>query len=85
MNKFFRWLFEIPGDPPEPEVVVAQVVARPAVVNPTPAMNREFAEWRAGHIDRWLADPDNTEHHNRDHLTAERDMHLASLRMTKEV
>jgi hypothetical protein len=80
MNRFFKWLLEIPGYPAEIRPG-AQVIANPVVVNPTPPASHEFAKWRAGHIDRWLADPDNARHPNKGHLSAERDMHLASLRM----
>jgi hypothetical protein len=80
MKKFFVWLFELPGYPPPGPATVAHVVARPPEINPTTAHEEEFSEWRAAHIARWLADPDNATHTSREYLTEERDMHLAALR-----
>lgn len=79
MNKFLQWFFTIP-DAPKTEVV-AQVVARPAVLNPTTTDQVAHAEWRAAHIQRYLDDPSNADQPHREHLEAERDMHLAALRM----
>ncbi len=83
IKRFWAWLIylpDYPAVPVEPEAV-AQVVAKPVVLQPTTVQQAEFSAWRAGHIDRWLADPDNLGHPNTEHLTAERDMHLAALRM----
>jgi hypothetical protein len=82
MKKFFRWLFELPGDP-EPAPVVHQVTVQPAVLNPTIADHINFAEWRAAHIQRYLDDPQHADAPHRDHLEAEKAMHLAALRINK--
>lgn len=81
MKRFFKWLFELPGDPEPTPVVVAQVIARPAEIQPTTQKHIEFAEWRVGHIVRWLEhNPDEPEE-RRKYLQDEHDMHVAMLSM----
>lgn len=67
--------------PPPPATAVHQVTVRPVVVQPTAAEQVDFAAWRAAHIQRFLDDPANASAPQRAHLEAERDMHLAALRM----
>lgn len=81
MNKFFRWLFEIPDYPDEP--AVAQVVVRPVEINPNKRKEIEFAEWRVGHIQRWLDENLGEPIERREYLKAEREMHINSLKMIK--
>jgi hypothetical protein len=80
MRNFFKWLFTLPGDP-KPAPVVHQVTVHPAVINPTTTDQVAFAEWRAAHIQRYLDDPQHVDAPHRDHLEAEKAMHLAALRM----
>jgi len=77
MNKFFRWITALPDEPK----TIAQVTVLPAVLNPTTTDQVAFAEWRAAHIQRFLDDPLHANAPHRAHLEAERDMHLAALRM----
>jgi hypothetical protein len=69
-----------------PEVVEMAVRANPVTLNPSDAQHKEFAEWRAAHIDRWLehnAEDAGTLPEKVAQLIAERDMYRALLRMNE--
>lgn len=76
------WYTKRPAPQPAP-TPVATITANPPTLNPTQDEERSFAEWRIGHISRWLAHPMNADADpaKRSHLEAERDMYSAMLRM----